>query len=171
MIKYGGTCHSAGIGNESTAQDMINQEHAMVAWAKAFGFPPPQSRFPETLSGAMSAAYAASSTYERPAVAGSDVHSQFISQVWNGLRMGGIISEPVIGRGLHTGSNYMLGEDGPESVTPLRYGATTGRGGGGNTYVTVQAGVVGGTPQQVGQAIYQTLADLKRQKGGKTLGL
>ena len=85
MVKYGGTCAAAGIGHNSPAVDMANQEQAMVKWMRAFGWPPPQNKYPNSLAGAMQAAYAASAAYERPAVAGSDVHSNWITQAWNAV--------------------------------------------------------------------------------------
>lgn len=57
----------------------------MVAWMKKNGWPPPQSKWPNTLAGAMSAAASASAAYEKPAVAGSDIHQAMIQQVWKGL--------------------------------------------------------------------------------------
>ena len=33
---------------------------------------------------------------------------------------GGIINEPIFGKGMNTGMNYMMGEKGPEAVTPLK---------------------------------------------------
>lgn len=40
----------------------------------------------------------------------------------NAMAEGGIINEPIIGRGLRTGSTYAMGEAGPELVTPLSGG-------------------------------------------------
>lgn len=107
MISVGGTCHAAGIGHLSTAQDMANQEKAMVKWATNNGFGPPQNRFPNTLAGAMQAAFAASAAYERPAVPGSDVHAGNIAQAWSSLATGG----PV-----RSGQMAIVGERGPELV-------------------------------------------------------
>ena len=76
MVQYGGTCKAAGIGNNTVAADMENQEKAMVKWMKANGWPPPQSSFAQTAAGALQAANSASAAYERPQVPGSDVHSE-----------------------------------------------------------------------------------------------
>jgi hypothetical protein len=36
-----------------------------------------------------------------------------------GMASGGMITEPIVGQGLRTGTSYMLGESGPELVTPM----------------------------------------------------
>ena len=45
---------------------------------------------------------------------------------------GGVISEPVLGKGLSSGKGYLLGENGPETVTP-------GSGTPGNVNITINA--------------------------------
>lgn len=49
---------------------------------------------------------------------------------------GGVINEPVVGVGAYSGSRYMLGEGGPELVTPLGASAA---GGGAQYNITIQA--------------------------------
>ena len=41
------------------------------------------------------------------------------------MAAGGIINEPIFGQGLNTGTNYMMGEKGPEMVTPLKKAGNT----------------------------------------------
>jgi hypothetical protein len=68
------------------------------------------------------------SRYGNPA--GAWLHEE--SQHWYG--QGGLISEPVIGYGTNSGQVYVLGEQGPEWVTPAGGGAglgPQGQGGGG----------------------------------------
>jgi peptidoglycan DL-endopeptidase CwlO len=108
MEQYGGTCKAAGIGNNSTAVDMENQEKAMVKWMTANGWPPPQNSFPQTEAGALQAASSASAAYERPQVPGSDVHAQWVDEVWNGLAAGGT---------LPSGGMAWVGERGPELIS------------------------------------------------------
>ena len=107
MEQYGGTCKAAGIGNNSTAVDMENQEKAMLKWMKANGWPPPQSSFPQTLAGAMQAASSASAAYKRPQVPGSDVHSEYITEAWDALATGGTLAK---------GGMAWVGERGPELI-------------------------------------------------------
>lgn len=75
---------------------------------------------------------------------------------------GGVLREPVFGYGTRTGATYSLAERGPERVIPERQitAAGTGGRGGGNTYVTVQAGYVV-SEQQLENKIAQTLDRLK----------
>ncbi len=66
---------------------------------------------------------------------------------------GGWINEPVIGMGQRSGRGYMIGERGPELVTPANR-----VGGGGNTYITINA------PNYVGDKndLVKALVDLNR---------
>jgi hypothetical protein len=41
------------------------------------------------------------------------------------MAKGGIIDEPVLGRGMNTGREYLLGEEGPEQVTPMTSNSST----------------------------------------------
>ena len=49
-----------------------------------------------------------------------------------GAQHGGVINEPIVGRGMQTGGVYTFGESGPERITPMSH-----EGGGGMPYVTV----------------------------------
>lgn len=50
-----------------------------------------------------------------------------LAQGYPGTSManGGIINEPIFGKGMNTGMNYMMGEKGPEMVTPLKKAGNT----------------------------------------------
>ena len=80
----------------------------MVSWMKTYGWPPPQSGFPQTAAGAVTAAYSASAAYEKPAVAGSDVVPSEIQSVFNALAGGG---------DLPSGGMAWVGERGPELIS------------------------------------------------------
>jgi len=54
------------------------------------------------------------------ALAGAGAAAAFVAAgVVNALAEGGTITEPVVGYGTQTGESYLLGEAGPEEVTPL----------------------------------------------------
>jgi hypothetical protein len=89
----------------NAAHDMSVQEVAMVKWMTVNGWPPPQNKFPSTSAGALQAALNASATYEKPAVPGSDVHSQDVQTAWDAVS------------GMDTGGTFIAGERGAEAVT------------------------------------------------------
>jgi hypothetical protein len=82
---------------------------------------------------------------------------------------GGLISEPVLGRGLRSGSNYLIGENGPEWVVPQNRMVSGSSDGGGDVYNITVAGDT--DPDGAALRIQQKLRDLKRHRGGQPLGL
>lgn len=86
MTQYGGTCHAAGIGNQSTDTDFANQCAAIVAYNNAQG-----SQFVSELNSSkyaddpVGAADFYSQTFERPAVTDSDVRSGVATSVYSSL--------------------------------------------------------------------------------------
>ena len=46
-----------------------------------------------------------------------------------GSQYGGIIDEPILGIGIHTGQEYTFGESGREIITPIGAGESVGGGG------------------------------------------
>lgn len=62
------------------------------------------------------------------------------------MASGGVLTEPVVGVGTISGRSYLLGENGPEAVTPLGSGHTVGGGG-----ISVQVHNYSGTPVSVQQ--------------------
>jgi hypothetical protein len=73
---------------------------------------------------------------------------------------GGVISEPVAGIGLRTGSPYSIGERGPEAVVPM-----TGRSGAPNTYSISVAVGPGGNPAEVGARVVSAIKEYERRSG------
>lgn len=55
--------------------------------------------------------------YSMPATAGAGDFGSLIGKAF-GFAKGGMITEPVVGLGLDSGSGYLLGESGPEAVVP-----------------------------------------------------
>jgi hypothetical protein len=77
------------------------------------------------------------SAMEAPAVPGSDIRPDVVAALYaQGLAkgglvydQGGLITEPVIGFGQHTGRQYTIGGSGPEWVTPAGSAGPAGSGG------------------------------------------
>lgn len=89
---------------------------------------------------------------------------------YTGYASGGLLSEPVLGIGMDTGTRYMFGEDGPEYFIPavgsragLGGGAAHGGGGAGEMNVTITVNAPGNAAlnrqfaQQIGQEIVRNL--------------
>lgn len=76
---------------------------------------------------------------------------------------GGIINEPILGLGQRTGSTYLMGEKGPETVTP---GVNTSGSGGGNTFnITIHASNVGDVERQLKPTILRLLKESTSRAG------
>jgi len=79
------------------------------------------------------------------------------------LAQGGVINEPVVGRGLRSGRPYMLGEQGAETVTP-----GIGGSGGGDSFVA-HFHITGVNPDQfetmVKPMVFRWLNELKSNRG------
>ena len=69
---------------------------------------------------------------------------------------GGIIREPVYGVG-KSGRRYVIGEKGPEKVTPMKGGS-----GGGNTYILQFNGPVFAEEQYVAEKILPAIRKLEK---------
>jgi hypothetical protein len=82
---------------------------------------------------------------------------------------GGWIPEPVLGKGMRSGSNYLFGENGPEWVTPAGRSISSS-GNDGDVYQITVNGFVG-SEDQLATKIQQMLRDKKRHQGGQSLGL
>jgi hypothetical protein len=90
------------------------------------------------------------------------------------MATGGIITEPIVGVGLHSHETYEFGESGNEAVVPLngrgiqRNYSTGSSGAGGNVFVTVQGDT---NPDAAALRIWQILRDFRRHNGNMNLGL
>jgi hypothetical protein len=77
---------------------------------KTFGWPPPQNQWPQTAAGAVAAASSASAAYERPLVAGSDVHASIIEGIFDSLAPPASGNTAVVptgaGGGVFTGTSF-----------------------------------------------------------------
>jgi hypothetical protein len=88
----------------------------------------------------------------------------------HGYSAGGMINEPVLGLGLHSGDRYAFAEHAPEMVVPMHAGARVS-GGRGDTHI-YHISVNGDTdPDAAARRIHQSLRDYRRKKGGQPLGL
>ena len=85
---------------------------------------------------------------------------------YRGYATGGIITEPILGMGLRSGTTYGFGEHGiHERVTPLGAGGA----GGGNVYITVTGDFA--NPDATGLRIAQVLRQYKQHHGNAVLGI
>jgi tape measure domain-containing protein len=71
-------------------------------------------------------------------LAGFGVSNKMSTPNVKALAGGGVISEPVLGVGARSGSGYLLGESGPEAITPLS-GSGGGTGGPTNININISA--------------------------------
>ncbi len=71
---------------------------------------------------------------------------------WQWYAKGGIISEPVIGRGTRSGQGYVIGEDGPEAVVPLS-GSRRGGVSIGNIQVFLDGKEIGGVMKIIADGV------------------
>jgi len=80
------------------------------------------------------------------------------------MAKGGIINEPILGMGQKTGRHYLMGEAGPETITP---GANTNPGtSGGNTFnITINAKDVGDIERQLKPTILRILKESTSRAG------
>lgn len=79
------------------------------------------------------------------------------------LARGGIINEPILGLGQRTGNQYLMGENGPETITP---GANTSIANGGSTFnITINASGVGDIERQLKPAILRMLKESTARAG------
>jgi hypothetical protein len=80
------------------------------------------------------------------------------------MARGGIINEPILGFGQETGRHYLMGEAGPETITP---GANTKPGiSGGNTFnITINAKDVGDIERQLKPTILRILKESTSRAG------
>jgi hypothetical protein len=80
------------------------------------------------------------------------------------LARGGIINEPILGMGQKTGRHYLMGESGPETITP---GANTSPGTtGGSTFnITINAKDVGDIERQLKPTILRILKESTSRAG------
>jgi hypothetical protein len=76
---------------------------------------------------------------------------------------GGMITEPIVGRGLATGTQYTFGEYGPEMVTPMGNGVNTG---GGDTY-NIFPPESATNASAYARTLIQAIRDYKRQHGNQ----
>jgi tape measure domain-containing protein len=87
---------------------------------------------------------------------------------YKGYAKGGVINEPIVGIGLSTHTKYLMGERGPEKITPLHKDTplTVPVRGGGNQInvslggVTLAVSVDGGDPQEILQVLRENTDDL-----------
>lgn len=81
MTQYGGTCHAAGIGNNSTQVDFANQCKAIVGYNNANG----NVAGLNAQTDPVAAADYYSQNFERPAVTDSDVRASVATQIYGEL--------------------------------------------------------------------------------------
>lgn len=150
-------------------KDFDNQLPLIVKYAKGWGQYIPLLN---SQTNPVRAADIFSQFFERPAVTNSDVRASVANSVF--ARLGGVkhmaaggwINEPIMGTGLHSGTPYTFGEREPEYVMPAgeRWGHH-----GGDTYIFQIAGDT--DPDAAARRIWLKLRDLKRHRGGQSLGL
>jgi len=77
-----------------------------------------------------------------------------------GFAQGGVISEPVAGIGLRSGSGYTIGEKGPEMVTPM--GKSMGGMGGGGMHIEINNPVMDSSSriQELADQIFERISRL-----------
>jgi len=78
------------------------------------------------------------------------------------MAKGGIINEPIFGVGQNSGRGYLMGEKGPETVTP---GVGTSPGGGNTFNITINASNVGDIERQLKPAILKMLKESTSRAG------
>jgi len=79
------------------------------------------------------------------------------------MAKGGIINEPILGLGQRTGNQYLMGENGPETITP---GSNTSVANGGNTFnITINASGVGDVERQLKPVILRMLKESTARAG------
>jgi len=80
------------------------------------------------------------------------------------MASGGLITEPILGIGQNTGKGYMMGEAGPERITPGAGQAPNS--GGGNTFnITINANNMGDIERQLKPAILKMLKESTSRAG------
>jgi hypothetical protein len=83
---------------------------------------------------------------------------------------GGIIAEPIIGRGLHTGAIHTFGENGiREKVTPLGAGGAGGGGGGDTYYIYPPESAT--NPDAYALTVIQAVRKYKMRHGNAIVGI
>lgn len=193
MRQYGATCHAAGIGSNSTAQDMSSQCAGIINYINRNGSVGDMNSFSDPVA----AADHFSEKYERPAVHLSDVRPSIARSEFSRLAAkgnspapgtpnkrgpqpkpikthfaGGLIVEPIIGMGMHTGNIHSFAEKGAEMVTPAGRTASMLSGGyssGGDCYYITVAGDT--DPDGAARRIHQRLKKYRQHNGNRPLGL
>jgi hypothetical protein len=79
------------------------------------------------------------------------------------MAKGGVINEPIFGIGQNTGQGYLMGESGPETITP---GVGTTNNGGATTFnITINAQGIGDIERQLKPAILRMLKESTARAG------
>ena len=79
------------------------------------------------------------------------------------MAKGGVINEPIFGIGQNTGQGYLMGESGPETITP---GVGTTNNGGDTTFnITINAQGIGDIERQLKPAILRMLKESTARAG------
>jgi hypothetical protein len=80
------------------------------------------------------------------------------------MASGGLITEPIMGIGQNTGRGYLMGEAGPERITPGT-GQAGGTGGGNTFNITINASGVGDIERQLKPAILKMIKESTSRAG------
>jgi hypothetical protein len=78
------------------------------------------------------------------------------------LAKGGIINEPIFGVGQNTGKGYIMGEKGPETITP---GIGTSTGGGPNITINITANNIGDIERQLKPVLLRIIKESTSRAG------
>ena len=80
------------------------------------------------------------------------------------MAAGGLITEPIFGIGQNSGKGYLMGEAGPERVTPGT-GPANGTSGGNTFNITINASGIGDIERQLKPAILKMLKESTSRAG------